>query len=1238
MRIFTARDTGVTTMAWSATQGPRGILYFGCDTVVSFDGDRWRPLSMAPTYLVRGLDVGADGRVWAAGVNEIGWFGGSPSATPEYHSLVPMLPAGSGDLGDVWRAYAQGKGAVFVARDRVLRWDGSRFASWSFPGMHLLWSTRTARAVYIDYPPTGLLRLESAGPVVAAPASVIGSSEVRWLDDSGDDLLLLTSQGFKSLRGGTCVPVDTQASAFARANIPSCAARLRDGRLAVGSLQGGVAILNSSGQIERIFGTDAGLPTNQVYALYVDRDGALWCMGPSSIVRLGIESGVSVLDSRSGYPPGGCLSLALSSGQVYAVGHSDLLRLGASPRTGAGARFVPVGSESSRFYSLLRTPQGLAVGDVKGLSLWSADGSRDAGALRDAAFRITPSSALPGRVLVSLSDRVAAVDLSTGASAVVADSLPDYADTVADDAFGRTWMGTPSRGLFVAGRGSRRAVPASSVFAELRGAGPALVGRAGGRPVFITRRNAWALQADGRAVRRVDGIPDAGPLAVSNPDSAGAVWVAFEPELGAHSVRLGRIEPGSGRWTPQSVEGINETGSLLGLRVLPTADGDDLWILGTEALLCARPGALAAQGAPVAPLLRAWPIEAGGPAPSPPDWVLPSSTRGIHIEYSSPDYGMRESERFQTMLGGAETLWSAPTQAAERDIAGLRDGSYTFRVRMLSDSGAAGSPSELSFTISPPWWATGYARTAIAAALVAFAFLAIRLRTRALNRRAHLLEAMVQKRTEELQKASAAKTEFVSSMSHEIRNPMGGILSSALELSETPLGPHQDRLVTTIRTCATFLASLVEDVLDFAAIEEGAYKVSRAAFRPAEILETVATMLAPRAQDARIDVRVGAGVPEWLAGDAARIQQVIVNFAGNSLKFGGHRVVLSVSRSGGEVVFAVDDDGIGVPADEQRNLFIRFSRLKSARNSAIPGTGLGLAVSRTLAERMGGKVSYQPGAGRGSRFCLKLPLEATSPDSAPAAAAHGSRALVVEDLDYNARALGLMLSRMGFETYFAADGPAALELLSQGAYNAVFIDCDLPGLSGIEVARRLRGMESGGRRALVVATTALTTAADRQRCLEAGMDVFLAKPITPEKLKAALGLAINAPEAAGRTRGPFSLDLIRHLAGDESGAVAREVAKFMAALDDALRGLGTARASGSRAAVASAAHRILSLARMIGDDAMASAAADLQEYAAVYSEIELGEELAGLSRQAGELTLALARLSSSTHLSPSRAS
>ncbi len=1242
LRIFTSRETGVVTMAWAAAQDREGTLYFGCDTLVSYDGDRWRAEAMDPTYLVRGLDIGPNGRIWVAGVNQIGWF--EPGARLAYHSLIDRIPAAASDLGDVWRVYAMGDtSALFVAREKVLRWDGSGFTVWNYPGMHLLWSTRTSQGIYIHYPPAGLLRMGLGPPSLAVPAEVVGDAEVRWMDDSGKDWLLLTSKGFRILRGGKCDPLPWEASDFARANTPTCAVRLPDGNLAMGTLQGGVALIEpGSGKIRRVFNLRSGLPENQVYSLFVDRDGALWATGPSAIARLAIGSGLTVYGQGTGYPPGGCFCIEERGGVIYAASHSAVFSLAADPGPGGAGKLAPIGIASSRIYSLLAQPRGLAVGGVNGLGLWDSGTLRPLTPDKDIVFRASASAARPGMILASFFDRVEAVDPELGTRTLVAEGLPDYGDTVVDERSGQTWIGTPSRGLFLAGVDSPRVESAAARFGGVPATGPVLISKSGETLLALARDGARFLDPRLGMFIPIAGFPAGSPLALSNADSHGNVWAAVNPFERTRSTALIRIFPtASGfAWAPCSLEGLPGIGTLLCLRVLRKEQADELWIAGTEALLRASPQALDRQAPPRPPRVRAW-------SKSDPDriarlgLVLPYQSRGLHIEASSHAYGIREAENFQTMLEGAEDQWSPPTSTAEWELTGLREGTYDFKVRLLTDSGAAGDPAGFTFAVAPPWWRTPAARAGFACALVLGVLAILRLRTRALEGRAKTLEDMVRGRTLELERANAAKSELVANMSHEIRNPMGGILASALELSREPLAPHQRELVTTLRTCANFLSSLVEDVLDFAAVEAGAYTVVRQPYHPREILANVLSMLEPRASGVRLDSACDPTLPETLVGDGARIQQVLVNFTLNGIKYGGRLVSLSARTEGPDLVYSVVDDGDAVHPDQRKNLFVRFSRIKAPRTAAVPGTGLGLAVSRMLAERMGGSVAYAPAPGKGSMFSLRLPLEVAS--NPPVPGKGSGRVLVVEDMAYNARALGAMLQGMGFEVEHASDGRTALDRLETRDYRIVFLDCDIPHVGGIEVARRFREKEKPGHRTILVSTTAFSGDQGAAQGAAAGIDGRITKPITLERLAAFL-LSWGCIESRGRAATPrnpvegINLDLILRHASPTPEGRSRELALFVEALDDALGKVTATGSSGVRSTLATAAHRVLSLARMVDAAGLAATAADIQEFCAVYTEEELEHELICLRQQASTLRSSLAEIARANGLTPAWAS
>jgi hypothetical protein len=338
-------------MAWSAVQDPTGTMYFGCDTVV--DGDRWRSQPMDPTY-VRGLDVGPNGRIWAAGVNQIGWFEPGAGGRLRYHSLMSRLPDGAGDLGDVWRVYAEGNdSAVFVAREKVLRWDGRRLHSWDYPGMRLLWSTRTSTSVYVHYPPLGLLRIGADGPSLAVPASVIGAAEIRWLDDSAGEWLLLTSDGFKTLRNAVCTPSTRTPRRSSgrtrrhplRASMAACSPSAPS-REASPSLTG-------RGNPPRVQSARRASREPDLLGVSGPRRGAL---GDGAIIHrpVGDRLGRRRLQPAKRIPAGGCESLAGFSGATFAISHSDMLRLSTDAESGGAGQFTGRGHKQPLLQPALR--------------------------------------------------------------------------------------------------------------------------------------------------------------------------------------------------------------------------------------------------------------------------------------------------------------------------------------------------------------------------------------------------------------------------------------------------------------------------------------------------------------------------------------------------------------------------------------------------------------------------------------------------------------------------------------------------------------------------------------------------------------------------------------------------------------------------------------------------------------------------------------------------------------------
>jgi CheY-like chemotaxis protein len=427
-------------------------------------------------------------------------------------------------------------------------------------------------------------------------------------------------------------------------------------------------------------------------------------------------------------------------------------------------------------------------------------------------------------------------------------------------------------------------------------------------------------------------------------------------------------------------------------------------------------------------------------------------------------------------------------------------------------------------------------------------------------------------------------------------------------------------------------------VLDFASIEAGRVELRPGPFAPAELLRSVATTLKTdaAARGATLTVEAYPNLPAILLGDAGRIQQILVNYVSNALKYAGGPIVLSARVPPGspdEVEFAVTDAGAGLTPAEQAVLFTKFTRSPGARRDDIAGAGLGLAACRLLADIMDGSVGVQSKPGRGSRFFLRLPLAVTE---APVAVANiplpNATVLVVEDADYNAMAAAAVLSKLGLANERARTGREALQLFAGKRFNVVLLDRNLPDMDGTEVARRMRELEADGPRAVLLAVTAYCTEEDRALCLAAGMDAFVGKPLTPEKLRKVLLAAgrrlLTAASVHVSADAPaegLDLSLLSYLSDGTDSGLGDQVERFLAALAGAEAQLFQTARAGDFSALGDAAHFVLSQARLIGGAALEAASLRLERAARAHDPAAGGDLLQLVHREIEAVTAVLRR-------------
>lgn len=1140
MQVHAASEYGGHGQNWAFAQDDRGLLYVGNgDGVLEYDGVSWHLIETPRSTAVRSLAHDGEGTVFVGAIGDLGYLVPGATGETEFRSLLEHVPEDGIPVTDVWRTVARPEGIYFQTKTHIFLWDGERMDSWRGEDpFHFLQLVEDR--LLVDVLETGLWQLGEDGLTQAPGGAGFAGTFLYGLVPHAEGFLALAKgRGliycpWDTPPDGICDPVAPQITERLNALRAYNMERLPSGNLAIGTLDGGVVLLSETGHWVDQVDDGAQLPDNSVLSTFVDTQGGLWLGLANGLARLETTSPLSHFGPDLGLTAT-VNDVVRHQGRLYAATDRAMFAMQSS----AGVpRFAPVSDIRGQCWSLISTPQGLLVSCNSGV--FEVESSERVWAYQGQVFAMHQLRQDPSQILLGLDAGLARLVLEDGAwkPAGRVDGIDDRIRSFSEDETGRLWIASQYGAevlLFGDPAHDLGEIQVFGVDHGLPDAELALHELAGG--VMISAADDVGLYEVDSFERPQRFVPSKKLESLLSPsqrrdtvyveDQAGQVWALLDGKSG----RVRVDSEGSWSLVPSALNRI------VNLRpyVVYQEDGGLVWIGSPDGLI--RYATQLEEEEPES--YRAWiryitkpdgvlldvsRSDDSVPAPS-----LPFRDNAVRFAFAAPRFDAPDRTRYRTRLEGFDDDWSDWSTEPYKDYTNLWEGRYTFRVQAQDVYGATSAEDSFAFHVRPPWYRSWWAYLLFGLALVTMIWF-----YRQKHRRQLAEERSVNARLREVDKL---KDEFLANTSHELRTPlygMTGLAESLIDGAAGELPPKAKKDLAMVVSSGRRLSRLVDDILDFSKLRHHQLELQRESVDVHALVEVVLALSAPLvgAKPVRLENAVRDLPPAW--ADTHRLQQVFYNLIGNAIKFThSGAVVVSGEVEKERLVVHVQDTGVGIPEAQQARIFDPFQQADASVERIHGGTGLGLAVTRSLVELHGGTMDLQSTPGEGSTFSFDLPLAspgegatAQEPASSLGTLGVGSavptqaedlgilqiegprregvpRILAVDDEPINLQILHNYLAFENYDLVTVTGGEEALRRLADESFDLVLLDIMMPKLSGFEVCNTLRRMHSR-EKLPVIFLTAKDQDQDVVAGLAAGANDYLRKPIAKDELLARL--------------------------------------------------------------------------------------------------------------------------------------